>query len=600
VVQVARSQSFTTLDVPGAASTQAVGINNSRQVVLNAPYCYWYDGRTFLPITVGGATYCYATGISDDGQIVGYFRGPVATPSYVFIYYQGRVLASLSAPGADDTASGGISSNGAYTAIYIIVGPWRGPNPSRALIYHNGDFTGVDVPWCQGTNSSATLGVNNSGQAVGNCNGSFGFFSDNGASKLVVFPASQTTVATGIDNFQQICGYYKDKAGRTHGFLYSLKDGVYQTLDYPGAKDTFAQGVNDYGDVVGYYSDTAGKIHGFLFRSVSNGPVAISTASPLPDGKVGVSYTQGLTATGGTPPYKWAVAAGQLPPGIALTEGVLLGNSDLSGIPTAAGTFNFQLQVTDSAGATATTPFNLNVTGVKPMIKAIGSAASGVGGSVARGEIVTIYVPGAGPATIASWQLDSQGRLATDIGGTEVIFDGIKARMIYAMAGQVSCIVPYGLTGSSTKVQVSFLGQISDPVSVPVAAAVPGIFTANATTSGPGAIVNQDGIQNSAAHPAKRGETVMVYATGEGQTDPPGVDGQLNTGSLPRPLAQVTATVGGIPATVMWVGGAPGFVAGLLQVNVTIPQGIPAGGALPIVLTIGGNSSQANVTVAVQ
>jgi len=70
--------------------------------------------------------------------------------------------------------------------------------------------------------------------------------------------------------------------------------------------------------------------------SVSNPlPLAISppnsltilTASLLPNGTIGVTYSQGLTATGGVTPYKsWAVAAGsQLPPGLSLTQGLLSG-----------------------------------------------------------------------------------------------------------------------------------------------------------------------------------------------------------------------------------------------------------------------------------
>jgi uncharacterized protein (TIGR03437 family) len=57
------------------------------------------------------------------------------------------------------------------------------------------------------------------------------------------------------------------------------------------------------------------------------------------------------------------------------------------------------------------------------------------------------------------------------------------------------------------------------------------------------------------------------YATGEGQTAPGGVDGKLSSTSI-LPVLPVSVTVGGIPATVQYAGGAPGEVAGLMQVNV--------------------------------
>jgi uncharacterized protein (TIGR03437 family) len=91
-----------------------------------------------------------------------------------------------------------------------------------------------------------------------------------------------------------------------------------------------------------------------------------------------------------------------------------------------------------------------------------------------------------------------------------------------------------------------------------------------------------------------------VYATGEGQTNPGGIDGKPDDSPTPVPVTQpVTATVGGINAQVQYAGGVSGLVAGVLQVNIVIPQGIAAGGSVPIVFTIGTVSSQANVTLAI-
>jgi uncharacterized protein (TIGR03437 family) len=148
-------------------------------------------------------------------------------------------------------------------------------------------------------------------------------------------------------------------------------------------------------------------------------------------------------------------------------------------------------------------------------------------------------------------------------------------------------------------VQVNYQGQLSNSVAEPVATVVPGVFTINVSGSGQGAIINQDGTVNSASNPAALGSTVSVYATGEGQTNPAGVDGSPDAPPLPQPVTQpVTSTVGGAAATVTYAGGVSGLVAGLLQVNVQILQGISTGNAVPIVLIIGGTTSQANVTVA--
>jgi hypothetical protein len=88
--------------------------------------------------------------------------------------------------------------------------------------------------------------------------------------------------------------------------------------------------------------------------------LSITTQSPLPGGEVGVAYTQAFAATGGTQPYTWSVYGGTaLPTGLTLSA-----TGSLTGTPTAAGTFNFTVQVADSAGHTATQAFTITVTAV--------------------------------------------------------------------------------------------------------------------------------------------------------------------------------------------------------------------------------------------
>jgi hypothetical protein len=86
--------------------------------------------------------------------------------------------------------------------------------------------------------------------------------------------------------------------------------------------------------------------------------LAITTTSPLRTGQVGVSYSQPLTATGGTGQYTWSVTTGSLPGGLSLTPASGL----ISGQPTTAATSAaFTIQVQDSGQVTATLPFTLTV-----------------------------------------------------------------------------------------------------------------------------------------------------------------------------------------------------------------------------------------------
>jgi uncharacterized protein (TIGR03437 family) len=336
----------------------------------------------------------------------------------------------------------------------------------------------------------------------------------------------------------------------------------------------------------------------------SGASVSIITTSPLPVGNVGVPYSQAVSATGGATPYKsWAVIAGNLPAGISLTTlGGVLG-ALLSGVPTAPGTFTFTVQVTDNAGATASKPFSLTINASGPVFPSNGivNAADYVGGGASPGEIVVIFGSGMGPATLVGLQLDSNGKVATTLAGVQVLFDSVAAPLVYVQANQVSAVVPYEVSGkTATQVQVVYQGQTSAAQTVPVVSAVPGIFTVDYSGKGPGAILNQDGTLNSASNPAAPGSYVFVYGTGEGQTNPPGADGTLDGSPAPQPVQKVTGTIGGISATVQYAGGSPGLVAGVVQVNLLVPQTVTPGNAVPVVINVGGANSQAGVTIAVR
>jgi len=86
-------------------------------------------------------------------------------------------------------------------------------------------------------------------------------------------------------------------------------------------------------------------------------PLVITNPSAeLPPGTVGVPYATSRFADGGVPPYKWAIVAGHLPPGIALNS-----SNVLSGTPKAAGTFTFTARVTDTKGVQASREFSITV-----------------------------------------------------------------------------------------------------------------------------------------------------------------------------------------------------------------------------------------------
>jgi uncharacterized protein (TIGR03437 family) len=225
------------------------------------------------------------------------------------------------------------------------------------------------------------------------------------------------------------------------------------------------------------------------------------------------------------------------------------------------------------------------------------NGASLLPGPVAPGEIVTLFGAGIGPD---ARRLPAASPTSTVLDGISVLFDGIPVPLLYAAPNQMNAIAPYAIyQKTSTQVQVTQRGQAIADLRLPVADAAPAIFTMDGGGVGPGAILNQDFSVNSPSNPAEKGSVIIVFATGAGQTDPAGTDGQIASDTLPKPLLPVSVQIAGREAKVLYAGAAPGMVAGLLQVNCIVPLGSPSGYAVPVALSVGNISSPAGVTLAV-
>ncbi len=92
-------------------------------------------------------------------------------------------------------------------------------------------------------------------------------------------------------------------------------------------------------------SDSASAAATKQFTVVVIEVLSISTAPVLPGGSTGTAYSQALAATGGKPPYRWAVVAGALPPGMNLSADT----GGITGTPTAPGDYEFTVELSDAA-----------------------------------------------------------------------------------------------------------------------------------------------------------------------------------------------------------------------------------------------------------
>jgi len=345
-------------------------------------------------------------------------------------------------------------------------------------------------------------------------------------------------------------------------------------------------------------------------QTLSVSPAALSFAYSL-GASAPPAQTVQVSATG-TAAAPFATAITTTPSGgtwlqVSPTSGNTPATLSVTVTPTglAAGNYTGTVTISSSNSLTPVTVMvSLSVSTIPtPVITAITNAASGSTGAISPGENITIYGTGIGPATLTGGTLTAAGAFSTTAGNTQVTFDGTPAPVIYALGTQTSVMVPYGVSGRPvTTIRISYQGVLSNPLIYNVTTTAPGIYTLNESGTGPGAIENQDYSINGPTKPAAKGSAVAVYMTGEGVTStipPDGAIAPVNGTGLYKPLQAVTATVGGIPATVLYYGSSPGIVYGAMQVNLTIPANA-ASGPQPIVITVGTTSTQAGVTVAVQ
>jgi uncharacterized protein (TIGR03437 family) len=275
-----------------------------------------------------------------------------------------------------------------------------------------------------------------------------------------------------------------------------------------------------------------------------------------------------------------------------------------------AGTYQGTVTIT-VAGATnspVTLPITLIVTPaavIGPTVTAIQNAASSVPTSLAPGLNILIYGANMGPTTMVPFQVGPSGAILTLLVGTQVTFDGIPAPIVFTRDTLVSVMVPYELAGRvSSAMVVSYNGVASTPLQLRVVDVAPGIYSLSGTGSGQGAILNENFSINSPANPEVIGHYIQIYATGEGQTTPQGVNGLITSTQIPLPMPNlpVTVTIDGVdvPASdISYAGEAPLLVSGVIQVNAKIPAGVRSG-SVAVVIGVGGVPSQANLTVSVR
>lgn len=242
----------------------------------------------------------------------------------------------------------------------------------------------------------------------------------------------------------------------------------------------------------------------------------------------------------------------------------------------------------------------------KPAISSGGvtSAANSKAG-VVSGSWITVYGQSLAGVT-RPWRDDEivNGVLPTTLDGVSVTVNGKPAAISFISAGQINAQAPDDTSTGTIAVVVKNAAGESAPLMVNLQQFSPAFFQFSpsdnkyvASVAPDGTFLGPPGLFGSGVttRPARPGETIMLFGTGFGATNPAVPAGKTFSGAA-NLANTVRITIGGVQANVAFAGLSG---AGLYQFNVTVPSTV-ADGDQPVVATVGGVDSQAGSFLSVR
>ena len=536
----AGSCTFSNMTVVDSNSSSLESINSTTET-----YSIAASGQGFFPTPLVSGAQVYGM-VSN-----GIFIGSMTETGYVDLF----IAAPVSSP---------VATNSSFQGSYTLAGFVPGGTPATMADTTfqlnpdgNGNLGTVNVTGYFGGGGSTVYTQSNSGIKYSFSNGA----------GVITFPTSSTA------NFysgQEYMYMSPDRnfvfGGSPAGFdmFVGVKNST-STVNFSGLyyqagvdDDTSQLATSGYGAIDNYYGSfnaSAGTAIGHqrlntpLYNSVTEG---FTYATTYPSSISGASYTDSVSQT----QYTFA-NGGAVRIGFGL--GPYLGINVALQAPALSGS-GVYLNPTGIVNAASFSPFTA---GVSP------------------GEFIVIY----GTGLAAGNAVASSLPFPTLLGNVQVKINGITAPIYYVTPTQIAVIVPYGAayTAASGTLPIAQIQVVNNGISSNVTTqfinlTTPGIFTLAANGLGYGATEHATtGQVVTATNPAQPGETVAVFVSGLGATLPAVTEGTAGpTNPLANTIQTIIAYVGGVEATVGYAGLAP-YLAGLYQVNLTVPTTVTAG-----------------------
>ena len=616
----------------GGLGSRGHGINSSGQVVgnvdaANGTHAFVYTGGVMKDIGTLGGDFSGGIAINDSGQVVGSSTLKGSNVEHAFLY-SADVMKDLGTLGGNASIAKWINASGLVVGYSQISVTSRVPH---AFLYSGGAMTDLNslLPANSGWVLESATGINDTGQIVGY--GTLGgqrraFLMDGAASttattsQTITF-APLSSVAPGTAPFDLI-------ASASSGLAVSFSSTTPAVCTVAGSTVTLVS--------AGTCSITAGQAGNSTYSAaasvtqsfaVTSGGVTSQTISfaALPDVTYGVpAFSLTASASSGLPVvYKASPATVCTIAGSTITiigGGVCSVTATQTGNAAASAVGALPRAFTGFTRGARIHSTNATYTDAPPVTQTFTVGAAAGGPSITPGGVVPVYSssttiqPGSWisiygsnlAAATATWNNDfptSLGGVTVTIGGKSAYLWLVSPTQINLQAPDDSTIGTVSVTLTNSKgswTTTASLGPLSPSFSLLDGKHVAGIIL---RTDGSGAygagtydILGPTGTSlGYKTLDAKLGDTVELFGVGFGSTDPVVAAGKSFSGSAPT-TNQVQLTIGGVPVTPSYAGLS---LAGLYQINVTIPKGLGTGDVV-LASTTAGVQSQTGVVISLQ
>jgi uncharacterized protein (TIGR03437 family) len=280
-----------------------------------------------------------------------------------------------------------------------------------------------------------------------------------------------------------------------------------------------------------------------------------------------------------------------------MTEAPLLGTPGVNISPfsrTLAPLYSRNAIVNLTVSGFTVLPWDYDASVAPPHLAKVVNAAD-LSPALAPGGLVTIFGDQLSPVNLATREMP----LPTALGDSCLTVNGLTMPILFVSPNQVNAQLPFESTGNVTLI-LHTPGGVSDNFNLVIQPTAPSVFrsgTAGTDTNVPTIVRAHNNELVTSANPVHRGDVLVIYMTGLGQTAPAVPTGQpAPTAPLAGAITTPRLTLGGASLQLLYAGMTPGEV-GVYQINVKVPNNAPKGTAVPLAIAQGGGGTTLNVRV---